>query len=49
MAEAAENGLLELKGHRSAGGFRASLFLPVPDEGIDCLADFLRDFMAKHE
>lgn len=49
IAEAAENGLLEIKGHRSAGGFRASLFLPVPDDGIDKLADFLRDFMTKHQ
>ena len=49
IAEAAQNGLLEIKGHRSAGGFRASLFVPVPDEGVDKLADFLKDFMTKHQ
>lgn len=49
MAEAAAQGLLEIKGHRSAGGFRASLFLPVPDEAVNALSDFLRDFMQKNQ
>lgn len=49
MAEAAKVGLLEIKGHRTAGGFRASLFVQVPDEGVDKLADFLQDFMYKHQ
>lgn len=49
MAAAAEVGLLEIKGHRKAGGFRASLFIQVPDEAVDKLADFLQDYMHKHQ
>ena len=41
MEEGAKIGLYEFKGHRSRGGFRASLFVPVPNEGVDKLVDFL--------
>jgi phosphoserine aminotransferase len=36
--EGAKNGLHEFKGHRKLGGFRASLFSPIPDESVNDLA-----------
>lgn len=37
-------GLLALKGHRSVGGMRASIYNAMPMEGIDALVDFMKDF-----
>lgn len=39
--EAAKEELYEFKGHRVMGGFRASLFAPIPDDSVYRLADFL--------
>ena len=44
LAGAREAGLVTLKGHRSVGGIRASIYNAMPDEGVDELADFMRDF-----
>jgi phosphoserine aminotransferase len=44
LAEAEEAGLLNLKGHRSVGGMRASLYNAVPEEAVDALIDFMEDF-----
>lgn len=44
VAEAAEEGLVGLDGHRSIGGLRASLYNPVTPESAAVLAEFLRDF-----
>jgi phosphoserine aminotransferase len=44
IAEAAERGLVTLKGHRSVGGMRASLYNAMPVEGVRALIDFLGDF-----
>jgi phosphoserine aminotransferase len=44
LAGAHEAGLVNLKGHRSVGGIRASIYNAMPDEGVDELADFMRDF-----
>lgn len=44
LAEAAEAGLVTLKGHRSVGGMRASIYNAMPEEGVDALAAFMRDF-----
>jgi len=49
IKEGIKNDLYEFKGHRSIGGFRASLFCPVPDEAVYRLADFLEDFSKKYE
>jgi len=49
IEEAHKVGILEIKGHRSIGGFRASIYIPVPDEGIKKLKDFMEDFAAKHQ
>ncbi len=44
VAEAAALGLVELKGHRSVGGIRASLYNAMPIAGARALADFMRTF-----
>lgn len=42
QAEAA--GLTTLKGHRSVGGMRASIYNAMPESGVDALIDFMREF-----
>ncbi len=44
LAETRAAGLVNLKGHRSVGGMRASIYNAMPDEGVDELAGFMRDF-----
>ena len=44
LSQAKEAGMVELKGHRSVGGMRASLYNAMPDEGVNCLLEFMRDF-----
>jgi phosphoserine aminotransferase len=44
LAEAAERGLVELKGHRSVGGIRASIYNAVPLEGVRTLAEVMVGF-----
>lgn len=44
LQEADEAGLLNLKGHRSVGGMRASLYNAVPEEAVDALIAFMADF-----
>ena len=44
VAEANEKGLVNLKGHRSVGGMRASIFNAMPEEGVDRLIDFMKEF-----
>jgi phosphoserine aminotransferase len=48
LAEAAEAGLVNLKGHRSVGGVRASLYNAMPREGVDALVALMRDFEERH-
>lgn len=48
VAEAANAGLLHLKGHRSVGGMRASLYNAMPPEGVDALVAFMDDFAHRH-
>ena len=36
--------LLALKGHRSVGGMRASIYNAMPQEGVDALINFMNDF-----
>ena len=45
---AQERGLLQLKGHRSVGGMRASLYNAMPIEGVVALVNYLRDFEKHH-
>lgn len=44
LTEAKAAGLLALKGHRSVGGMRASLYNAMPEAGVDALIAFMRDF-----
>ncbi len=48
LSGARERGLLQLKGHKSVGGMRASLYNAMPIEGVQALVDYLRDF-ERHE
>ncbi|MDX1487465.1 MAG: 3-phosphoserine/phosphohydroxythreonine transaminase [Acidiferrobacterales bacterium] len=41
-------GLLQLKGHRSVGGMRASIYNAMPEEGVDTLIQFMQQFAQKH-
>ena len=47
LKEAEAAGLKNLKGHRSVGGMRASIYNAMPEEGIDALIDFMREFERK--
>jgi phosphoserine aminotransferase len=44
VKESTVAGLDGLKGHRSVGGMRASIYNAIPEEGIDVLVEFMRDF-----
>ena len=48
VAEALENDLGGLKGHRSVGGCRASIYNPMPKEGVEALVDFMKEFERKN-
>jgi phosphoserine aminotransferase len=39
-------GLLQLKGHKSVGGMRASIYNAMPIEGVQALVAYLKDFEA---
>lgn len=44
LAEAKAAGLVSLKGHRSVGGMRASIYNAMPEQGVDALIAFMNDF-----
>ena len=48
LAAAKERKLLQLKGHKSVGGMRASIYNAMPIEGVQALVDFLKEFEKKH-
>ena len=48
LKEAAEQGLIELKGHRSVGGCRASVYNAMPYEGVEALVEFMKKFRAEN-
>ncbi|MCH7345187.1 3-phosphoserine/phosphohydroxythreonine transaminase [Pelomonas sp. CA6] len=48
LAGARERGLLQLKGHKSVGGMRASIYNAMPLEGVQALVAYLKDFEAHH-
>jgi phosphoserine aminotransferase len=48
LTQADERGLLNLKGHRSVGGMRASIYNAIPEVAVDALVDFMRDFAKKN-
>ena len=44
LEESRDSGLLALKGHRSVGGMRASIYNAMPEEGVEALVDFMKAF-----
>ena len=48
VAAAAADGLVELKGHRSVGGMRASIYTAMPIEGVQKLVSFMKRFESAH-
>ncbi|MEW9796964.1 3-phosphoserine/phosphohydroxythreonine transaminase [Alteromonas sp. CYL-A6] len=48
LADAQSNGLLALKGHRSVGGMRASIYNAMPVEGVVALVEFMREFERRY-
>ena len=45
---AEERGMVQLKGHRSVGGMRASIYNAMPFEGVEALVEFMEEFRARH-
>ncbi len=48
VKESTAAGLDGLKGHRSVGGMRASIYNAFPEEGIDALVSFMQEFEKKN-
>ncbi len=48
LSEAKAAGLLQLKGHKSVGGMRASLYNAMPVAGVQALVTFMQDFALRH-
>ncbi|KAH9662423.1 Cyclin-B2-2 [Citrus sinensis] len=48
VKEAAKEKMVQLKGHRSVGGMRASIYNAMPLAGVEKLVAFMKDFQAKH-
>ncbi len=48
VKEAAEHGLVNLKGHRTVGGMRASIYNAMPLSGVRALTEFMKDFEMRH-
>ncbi|HEY3808576.1 MAG TPA: 3-phosphoserine/phosphohydroxythreonine transaminase [Steroidobacteraceae bacterium] len=48
LSEARAAGLMNLEGHRSVGGMRASIYNAMPLEGVSALSDFMREFARRH-
>ena len=44
VSDAKDHGLVALKGHRSVGGMRASMYNAMPEEGVDALIAFMQEF-----
>ncbi|MBQ7501017.1 MAG: 3-phosphoserine/phosphohydroxythreonine transaminase [Clostridia bacterium] len=47
-SEAAKNGFVNVKGHRSVGGMRASIYNAMPIEGVEKLVEFMKKFAAEN-
>ena len=48
VAGAKEEGMINLKGHRSIGGIRASIYNAMPEEGVDKLIAYMKKFEKQH-
>lgn len=47
LSESEQAGLLNLAGHRSVGGMRASIYNAVPEQSVDALIEFMQDFVKR--
>jgi phosphoserine aminotransferase len=47
LAQVKEHGLVNLEGHRSVGGLRASIYNAMTEEGVDKLVAFMHEFEQK--
>ncbi len=48
LSGAKDAGLVQLKGHKSVGGMRASIYNAMPIEGVAALVDYMKTFAARH-
>jgi phosphoserine aminotransferase len=48
LKQAQARGLIQLKGHRSVGGMRASIYNAMPLEGVTVLVEFMKEFASNH-
>lgn len=48
LKQATDSNLVALKGHRSVGGMRASIYNAMPIEGVEALVEFMKDFAVKN-
>ncbi|NLZ11851.1 MAG: phosphoserine transaminase, partial [Alcaligenaceae bacterium] len=48
LAQADAAGLLQLKGHKSVGGMRASIYNAMPFDGVQALITFMKEFERRH-
>ena len=48
IAGAKEKGMINLGGHRTVGGMRASLYNALPEEAVDCLIEYMKEFEAEN-
>ena len=49
VKEAKEAGFVNLKGHRTVGGMRASIYNAMPKEGVEKLVEFMKKFEAENK
>jgi phosphoserine aminotransferase len=49
MAFAKDRGMVGIKGHRSVGGFRASIYNACPKESVQALVDCMKEFEQLHK
>ena len=48
LKDAKKQGMTALKGHRSVGGMRASIYNAMPEAGVDALVSFMQEFKRTH-
>ena len=49
VKQAAEKGIVSIKGHRLVGGMRASIYNAMPVEGVKALIEFMKEFEVKNK
>ena len=49
VAGAKERGIENIKGHRSVGGMRASIYNAMPIEGVKALVEYMKEFAESHQ